>query len=321
MVRFSKEDEILLYITRATAEELGTGSWDVCTIIFNRLASKPRTQDGLTAAYRSLKRSTKKSKLKARARDATWRATREQVERWLREKKDARPNDLIPRSDRLDSEDSVEMVCPAPQRTLVLPFTEWSGANTQMDLGVHAAFLPQQGALSEEQCWAADGCVSNAALWPVQAAEYPFANGTAAGFDATFMYGAVNKDIEPIYGEDSSATYNAGNWARCGAGGSCLYGAGGSAMYEDNPYFPGAGTSSYIASSPADYAPIPTESLSESSSSSFGQAVPAHTHLQDLDVESTSIMQNFTWQETGGLMSSEQLNSLLERYEPGFHAI
>jgi hypothetical protein len=85
MVRFSKEDEILLYITRATAEELGTGSWDVCTIIFNRLASKPRTQDGLTAAYRSLKRSTKKSKLKARARDATWRATREQVERWLRE--------------------------------------------------------------------------------------------------------------------------------------------------------------------------------------------------------------------------------------------
>jgi hypothetical protein len=283
----------------------------------------------------------------------------------------------MPRSDRLDSEDSVEMVCPAPQRTLVLPFTEWSGANTQMDLGVHAAFLPQQGALSEEQCWAADGCVSNAALWPVQAAEYPFANGTAAGFDATLMHGAVNKDIEPIYGEDSSATYNAGNWARCGAGGSCLYGAGGSAMYEDNPYLygdgtymsggcmygtgvtyanaagsldvfatdstagttigsgsspsrntaveshsttttmpmvtttttsmttpgnrscyvpnsPGAGTSSYIASSPADYAPIPTESLSESSSSSFGQAVPAHTHLQDLDVESTSIMQNFT---------------------------
>ena len=87
------------------------------------------------------------------------------------------------------------------------------------------------------------------------------------------------------------------------------------------PNSPSAGTSSYIASSPADYAPIPTESLSESSSSSFGQAVPAHTHLQDLDVESTSIMQNFTWQETRGLMSSEQLNSLLERYEPGFHAI
>jgi hypothetical protein len=81
MVRFTEEDKMLLYITRATAKKLGTGSWDDCTAIFNRLTLSPRTQDALTAAYRSLK----KSKLEKRAKDATWRAMREQVERWLRE--------------------------------------------------------------------------------------------------------------------------------------------------------------------------------------------------------------------------------------------
>jgi hypothetical protein len=82
MVRFTEEDKMLLYITRAKAEELETGSWDDCTAIFNRLASKPRTQDALTATYRSLKDN---SKLEMRAGEATWSAVKEQVERWLRE--------------------------------------------------------------------------------------------------------------------------------------------------------------------------------------------------------------------------------------------
>jgi hypothetical protein len=337
----------------------------------------------------------------------------------------------MPRSDRLDNEDGREVVCPAPQRTLALSLPDW---NTQMDLGMHAAFLPQQGALPEEQCWAADGCVSQ---WPVQAAEYPFANGTAAGFDATFMYGAVNKDIEPIYREDiepiyredSSATYNAGNWVRCGADGSGMCGdnlyvygdnlyvygdnsyvhGGNSYVYGDNSYgdnsygdnsygdnsygdnsnvygdstcmygmgvfainstagttvgsgpspsrnttverhstttttpmtttmtttpmvmaTPGdrnchvpnsfdEGTSSYTASSTANYEPIPTESPSESSS--FEQTVPANAHLQTLNAASMGITNTSTWQETGELMSPEELDSLLERHKDQIFAI
>ncbi|KAI0606746.1 hypothetical protein TUN199_08999 [Pyrenophora tritici-repentis] len=397
MVRFSDEDKMLLYITRTTAEELGSGSWDDCTTIFNYLASCSRTQDGLSAAYRSLE----KTRLEAEARTAAWDATREQVREWLLKaspKEGAPWDDPKPRFGQTENEDSGEVVCPAPKRTLTLPLTEWIGANAQMDLGLHAPSFPQQGASSEEQRWAADGYVFNAALWPVQAAEYPFAGSTATGLDAALMHGTV--DNEPIYG-DSSATYNAGNWSRWGADSPCLYGAGGSymhgagdpAMYGDSSYMygdssymygdnsymyghdtcmsgtgatcmnaagsldvfptdittgttigngsspsrntavegysttatttttpscyvpnsPGAGTFSYTASSSADYGPIPTEFPSESSS--FGQVVPVDTHPQGLNAESTSIM------NTEGLMSSEELNSLLESIEAGFDAI
>jgi len=81
MGHFREEDKILLYITRTTAEKLETGSWDDCTAIFNRLALERRTQDGLTAAYRSLK----KRSLKAKARTPEWDATRKQVRDWLLE--------------------------------------------------------------------------------------------------------------------------------------------------------------------------------------------------------------------------------------------
>jgi hypothetical protein len=79
MGRFSEEDEMLLYIIRATAKELG-GSWDDCTTIFNELASEPRSQDGLTNAYRGFKSSQKIDELKVGARDAKWRAIRKHVE-------------------------------------------------------------------------------------------------------------------------------------------------------------------------------------------------------------------------------------------------
>lgn len=81
MTHFSEEDKILLYITRDTANELHIGSWDDCTTIFNELATRTRTQDGLAAAYRSLK----KSQLKIKACTALWDATREQVRQRLLE--------------------------------------------------------------------------------------------------------------------------------------------------------------------------------------------------------------------------------------------
>jgi hypothetical protein len=82
---------------------------------------------------------------------------------------------------------------------------------------------------------------------------------------------------------------------------------------------PGADTFGYTASSSVDYGPTLTESHSESSSS--GQIMPANTYLQGLNAESIGIMNTFTSEETGGLMSSEELYSLLERFEASFDAI
>jgi hypothetical protein len=79
------------------------------------------------------------------------------------------------------------------------------------------------------------------------------------------------------------------------------------------------GTSSYTASSTANYEPIPTESPSESSS--FEQTVPANAHLQTLNAASMGITNTSTWQETGELMSPEELDSLLERHKNQIFAI
>ena len=79
MRRFSHDEKVLLYIIRATAEQLRSGSWDDCTTIFNYFVQHHRTQDGLTATYRSLN----KSKLEAEAHTAAWDATRKQVRKWL----------------------------------------------------------------------------------------------------------------------------------------------------------------------------------------------------------------------------------------------
>lgn len=273
-------------------------------------------------------------------------------------------------------------MCPAPRRPLALPLTEWSGANAQMEIGVHASDFPQHSALFKEQRWAADDCVSDVALQPVQAAEYPFASSTATGLDAALMHKADNGAIDnvPTYGEDSSAPYSVDNWARCGADSSYPYGAGGPAMYEDDTYMYGDGTcmygtgisymnsagnlgacatditagtmigcgsspsrdttierystttttpiitpgnrsrfdsngsaadtSNYTANGPVDHESTAAESPSESLL--FGRVAPANTHPQGLNAESMSIMNMLTWQEAGGLMSSEQLYLLLK---------
>lgn len=80
MGRFTSEDKMLLYIVRATAEEVG-GSWDDCTKIYNHLASCPRTQDGLTAAYRALN----KKESQAKAHDSAWKEKKKDVRRRLRQ--------------------------------------------------------------------------------------------------------------------------------------------------------------------------------------------------------------------------------------------
>jgi hypothetical protein len=60
MPRFTEEDKRLLYIVRSTAQELGTGTWADCEAIYNRLASCPRTEDGLKYKYKVMKMATMK---------------------------------------------------------------------------------------------------------------------------------------------------------------------------------------------------------------------------------------------------------------------
>ena len=55
------------------------GSWADCVAIYNRLASRPRTQDGLCNAYRSLD----EAEMESGSRAAEWEAIREQVKEWL----------------------------------------------------------------------------------------------------------------------------------------------------------------------------------------------------------------------------------------------
>lgn len=85
MTRFSEEDKIRLYIVRAAAEELGVGSWDDCTTIFNHMASCHRSQDGLTYQYNCIKKGKSNRKTETKARTAAWAATQEQVRKWLLE--------------------------------------------------------------------------------------------------------------------------------------------------------------------------------------------------------------------------------------------
>ena len=79
MARFNEQDRTLLYVVRSTARQLERGSWADCVAIYNRLASRPRTQDGLCNTYRSLN----KAEMESRSRAAEWEAIREQVKEWL----------------------------------------------------------------------------------------------------------------------------------------------------------------------------------------------------------------------------------------------
>ena len=79
MARFNEQDRTLLYVVRSTARQLERGSWADCVAIYNRLASRPRTQDGLCNAYRSLN----EAEMESRSRAAEWEAIREQVKVWL----------------------------------------------------------------------------------------------------------------------------------------------------------------------------------------------------------------------------------------------
>ena len=79
MARFNEQDRTLLYIVRTTARQLERGSWADCVAIYNRLASRPRTQDGLSNTYHSLDR----AEMERRSRSAEWEATRERVKKWL----------------------------------------------------------------------------------------------------------------------------------------------------------------------------------------------------------------------------------------------
>jgi hypothetical protein len=75
MPRFTEEDKRLLYIVRSTAQELGTGTWADCEAIYNRLASCPRTEDGLKYKYKVMKMAT----MKKRTNNAKWNAKRREV--------------------------------------------------------------------------------------------------------------------------------------------------------------------------------------------------------------------------------------------------
>ena len=68
--------------------------------------------------------------------------------------------------------------------------------------------------------------------------------------------------------------------------------------------------------SSVDYEPMLIDSSSQSSS--FTQAVPIPTHTQESDAGSASITSTVTSEETDGLMSPEQLSSLLEWSRPFF---
>jgi len=77
MARFSDQDKLLLYIIR----RMDVGSWDDCTRIFNHLATEGRTQDGLTAAYRSIHED---KKLEVKARTTAGDEIRKQIRECLR---------------------------------------------------------------------------------------------------------------------------------------------------------------------------------------------------------------------------------------------
>ena len=79
MARFNEQDRTLLYVVRSTARQLERGSWADCVAIYNRLASRSRTQDGLCNTYRSLD----KAEMESRSSAAEWEAIREQVKEWL----------------------------------------------------------------------------------------------------------------------------------------------------------------------------------------------------------------------------------------------
>jgi hypothetical protein len=79
MARFNERDRTLLYVVRSTARQLERGSWADCVAIYNRFASRPRTQDGLSNTYRSLN----KAEMERRSCTAEWEAMREQVKEWL----------------------------------------------------------------------------------------------------------------------------------------------------------------------------------------------------------------------------------------------
>jgi hypothetical protein len=86
MARFSEDDKVRLYIIKNTAESLGVGSWHDYTAIFNSIASRPWTQDGLSDQWRRLKKNTKSQrKAEATARVPKWVAVKKQVAKWLDE--------------------------------------------------------------------------------------------------------------------------------------------------------------------------------------------------------------------------------------------
>jgi hypothetical protein len=63
MHHFIKQDEYLLYIVRSTAEQLKIGTWADCEKIFNRLATCPRTEDGLKYKYKVMKKAVIKKRV------------------------------------------------------------------------------------------------------------------------------------------------------------------------------------------------------------------------------------------------------------------
>jgi hypothetical protein len=78
------KDNNLLYIIRGTVEKLNCGTWEDTKTIYNHLALKKRTADGLKSQYRLLmKNEAAKKAIKEEVKKAEWLKKAKEVEELL----------------------------------------------------------------------------------------------------------------------------------------------------------------------------------------------------------------------------------------------
>jgi hypothetical protein len=80
------EDDSLLYLIRHVAKEWDLGTWEDTTAVYNYLATKTRSQDGVTSRYKSLERDcVAKKAFEQEFKQESWMILASEVKKLLRE--------------------------------------------------------------------------------------------------------------------------------------------------------------------------------------------------------------------------------------------
>ena len=77
--KYEKEDENLLFVIRGVMDERSIGKWRDAESVYNRLASRNRSADGLKYKFNIMNRPGKRARMRARTRNATWTAKKWEV--------------------------------------------------------------------------------------------------------------------------------------------------------------------------------------------------------------------------------------------------